>query len=159
AAVRPFAAGSAPPCPELGGDFDKPTRVFERRQRSRNKLLPALGHLAAVEQKDARSVRAAFEGKPHHRKTALSQPIECRCLAGTVATVEDFGARITGELALVFQVDACLVIQKTKLRDIDRRASRAGKRGGLEQGHMGNWPTLDDDCGGCRQIAFGGRLV
>jgi hypothetical protein len=78
----------------------------------------------------------------------LSQPIECGCLDGTVATVKDFGAGITGELPLVFQVDACLAIQKAKLRDVHRRAPRAGARGGLEQGQMGNWPTLDDDCGG-----------
>jgi hypothetical protein len=49
-----------------------------------------------------RAPRAAFGGKPHHRKTALSQPLDCGCLAGTVATVKDFGARITGELPLVF---------------------------------------------------------
>jgi len=66
----PFAAGFDGPCPELGGDFDLPARVFERRQRGRNKLLPALGQVAALEQKDARSVRAAFGRKPHHRKTA-----------------------------------------------------------------------------------------
>jgi hypothetical protein len=136
-----------------------PAGAFERRQRSRNKLLPALGQVAALEQKDARAARAAVGSKPHHRKTALSQPIECGCLAGTIATVKDFGARITGELPLVVQVDACLAIQKTKLRDIDRHTPRAGRRGGLEQGQMGNWPTLDDDRGGRRQIAFGGRLV
>ena len=42
------------------------------------------------------TARAAFGGKPHHRKTALSQPIECGCLGNTVATVKDFGAGITG---------------------------------------------------------------
>src|SRR6516162_11689421 len=133
----PFAPGFDEPCPELGGDFDAPARVFERRQRSRNKLLPALAQVAAFEQKDARAGRAAVGGKPYHRKTALSQPIECGCLAGTIATVKDVGARITGELPLVFQVDACLAIQKTKLRDIDRHAPRAGGRGGLEQRQMG----------------------
>jgi hypothetical protein len=55
---------------------------------------------------------------------------------------------ITGELPLAFQVDTCLAIQKAELRDVDRRAPRAGGWGGLEQGQMGNWPTLDDDCGG-----------
>src|SRR5437660_6038171 len=86
----PFAPGFDGPCPELGGDFDLPARVFERRQRGSNKLLPALGQVAALKQKDARSARAAFGGKPHHRKTALSQPIEGACLGGAVATVKDF---------------------------------------------------------------------
>jgi hypothetical protein len=45
----PFAPSFDGPCPELGGDFDLPAGVFERRQRSRNKLLPALGQVAAVE--------------------------------------------------------------------------------------------------------------
>ena len=143
----PFAPGFDGPCPEFGGDFDLPARVFEQRQRGRNKLLPALGQVAALKQKDARSASAGFGGKPHHRKTALSQPIECGCLGGAVATVKDFRAGITGELPLVFQVHTCLAIQKPKLRDVDRRAPRAGGRGGLEQGQMGNWPTLDDDCG------------
>jgi len=120
--VVPFAPGFDGPCPELGGDFDLPACVFERRQRGRDKLLPALGQVAALEQKDARSARAGFHGKPHHRKTALSQPIECGCLAETVATVKVSGARVTGELPLVFQVDACLAIQKATLRDVDCRA-------------------------------------
>jgi len=152
------------PCPELGGDFDLPARVFERRQRGRNKLLPARSQVAAVEQKDARAARAAFGGKPHHRETALAQPIECGRLAGTVATVKDDAVRITGELPFVLRVDAHLAIdlaiEKAKLGDIDRRAGlRADGRGGLEQGQMGNWLALDDDRGGRGQIAFGGRLV
>ena len=120
--VVPFAPGFDGPCPELGGDFDLPACVFERRQRGRDKLLPALGQVAALEQKDARAARAAVGGKSHHRKTALSQPIECGCLAETVATVKVSGARVTGELPLVFQVDACLAIQKATLRDVDCRA-------------------------------------
>src|SRR5262249_62045142 len=119
----PFAPGLDGPCPELGGDFDLPACVFEHRQRGRNKLLPARSQVAAVEQKDARAARAAFGGKPHHRETALAQPIECGRLADTVATIKDDAVRITGELPFVLRVDVRLAIdlavEKAKLGDID----------------------------------------
>jgi hypothetical protein len=113
-----------------------------------------------LEQKDARAARAAFGGKPHYRETALAQPIECGRLASTVATVKEDTVGITGELPFVLWVDARLAIdlaiEEAKLGDIDRRAgARAGRRGGLEQGQMGNWLTVDDDRGGRGQIAFG----
>jgi hypothetical protein len=149
----PFAPGFDGPCPEIAGDFDLPARGFERRQASRNKLLPALGQVAAVEQKDVRTAHAAFGGKPHHRETASAQPIECGRLPGTVATVKDGAVGITGELPFVLQVDARLVIdfaiKKAKLGDIDRRTGpHAGRRSGLEQGQLWNWLALDYDRGG-----------